>query len=176
MSSPPKPMLPETHKLKSISQDITVTRGEIDTMTFEKLRFDVFPAMIKSLNLFVLKSRWTTHEQAHKRDSDPTHTTQAPSPSLHSPFLTLLKGWKYCTFQWVPLVKRKDNYPHPRLKNLNNASAMILPRRNLKQLLQQKVAHMERNVPWKKLATLRKKWTLLYWKALHSAYTWKMIG
>lgn len=53
---------------------------------------------------------------------------------------------------------------------------MILPRRNLKQLLQQKVAHMERNVPWKKLATLRKKWTLLYWKGLHSAYTWKMIG
>lgn len=87
-------MLPETHKLKSISQDITLTRGETDRTTFEKLRFDVFPAMIKSLNLFVLKSRWTTHEQAHKRDSDPTHTTQAPSPSLHFSFPHPFKGVK----------------------------------------------------------------------------------
>lgn len=53
---------------------------------------------------------------------------------------------------------------------------MILPRRNLKQLLQQKVAHMERNVHWKKLPTQRKKCGPFYTEKLYSDSTWKIIG
>lgn len=82
-------MSPDTHKLTRISQDVKIIRGEIDTMTFEKFVFDVFPALIKNLNLFVLKSHHTTQAQAYKRDSDPTHTTDTSSyPSLlfSSPF------------------------------------------------------------------------------------------
>lgn len=157
MSSASQPTLPETHKLKCISQDVTIIRGETDAMTFEKLHFDAFPAMIKTLNLFVLKSHWTIHKQAHKRDFRSNSPHRHLSLPFTSPFLTLLKGWQYCTFQCITLVKWKDNYPHPQLKNVNHASAMILPRRNLKQLLQQKVAHMERNVHWKTVPTLRKK-------------------
>lgn len=45
---------------------------------------------------------------------------------------------------------------------------MILPRRNLKQLPQQKVAHMERNVHWKKLPSQRKKCEPFYTEKLYT--------
>lgn len=124
--------------------------------------------MIKNLNLLVLKSHWTLTSRPIKGiqiQLAPHRHLFLPFPS---PFLTILKGWKYCTFQCIPLLKWKGNYPHPQLKNLNPASAMILPRRNLKQLLQQKVAHMERNVHWKKWPILIKKCEPFYTEKLYT--------